>query len=427
MSSKRLITFLGLFLFTFTFFSLISDLKLISATNTFSWTITDDYLEVYVVVEGVNIKEANNRINSILIDPNGVVNAYIEITSIADTEIALEELEIAFMWANLDAFKNTQEIDAIIYPNSTLSANQTFVFEDYLGSVDFALISGIYKFRYSIEYSVNNSTTEMNGNPFYMKITGNPLDTVTGVAASVAVATSGITLLWVVNSVRKISPTVLRSSVDSSFAAPTKKLLSFYRGKSYKSIQNEISNAVYNQSTSWKRDKCPLCGTLWPETSDNCVECLISTEDAQKHYLQALENKSIQASKKIVDSVSGLSLYAITQDLGEGLIPTTSIISVLTSAGLTHIEPRVSHLMSKKTRRLVFTSLSTALLSILWIQAVGIEVVSLSMLIIAILTGTIPALLIRRVLKLDLKKKIINTFNLNTHTLAYSPTSKTMK
>jgi hypothetical protein len=49
------------------------------------------------------------------------------------------------------------------------------------------------------------------------------------------------------------------------------------------------------------------------------------------------------------------------------------------------------------------------------------------MVIIAILTGTIPALLIRRVLEIDLKKKIINTFNLNTHTLAYSPTSKTMK
>jgi hypothetical protein len=67
--------------------------------------------------------------------------------------------------------------------------------------------------------------------------------------------------------------------------------------------------------------------------------------------------------------------------------------------------------MSEKTRRLVFTSLSTALLSILWIQAVGIEVVSLTMLLIAILTGTIPAMLIRRALELDLKKKIINYFN----------------
>jgi hypothetical protein len=237
------------------------------------------------------------------------------------------------------------------------------------------------------------------------------LETVTGAAATIAVASSGISLLWVANSIRKVSLIEFEASMDSSFVAPSNKLLSFYRGKSYKSVQNEISNAVYRQATSWKGDKCPLCSTVWPENGDNCIKCQISIEEAQQHYLKALEDKSLKTSKEIVDSVSGLSLFEIAQNLGEGVIPATSIISVLTFAGLSLVEPRVSNRMSKKTRRLIFTSLSTALLSIFWIQAVGIEVVSLTMLLIAILTGTIPALLIRRALELNLKKKISNYFN----------------
>jgi hypothetical protein len=414
MSRKRLIIFLGFFLFFITLFSIYSDFNIFGASNQMSWTIVDDNLEVYIVVEGVNVKEADNRIEAILIDPNGVVNAYAEITSIADNPIELDELKIAFIWANLDAFTNIQKLNSTIHPGSTLSANRTFVIEDYLSLEDLLFISGIYKFRYNIEYTVNNSTTQMKGDPFYMKIIGNPLETVTGAVATIAVASSGLSLLWVANSIRKVSPIELKASIDSSYAAPTNKLLSFYRGRSYKSVQNEISNAVYRQATSWKGDICPLCGTVWPENSNNCLKCEISIEEAQKLYSKALEDKSLKTSKEIVDSVSGLSLYNITQNLGEGVIPTTSIISVLTSAGLTLVEPRVSHRMSKKTRRLIFTSLSTALLSILWIQAVGIEVVSLTMLLIAILTGTIPAMLIRRALELNLKKKISNFFNQNT-------------
>jgi hypothetical protein len=278
------------------------------------------------------------------------------------------------------------------------------------------LVSGIYKFRYSIEYTTNNTTNntikKIQGDPFYLKIEGNPLGTVTGAAATIAVATSGLSLFWVGNSIRKISPMEeLKDSIDASYIAPTKKLLSFYKGRTYKSIQNEISNALYNQASLWKGDKCPACNVDWLENINHCINCQISFEEAQQLFSQAFEEKSLKTIKEIVDSVSGLSLYGITQSFGEGVIPTTSIVSVLTSSGLTLVKPRVSHRMSEKTRRLVFTSLSTALLSILWIQAVGIEVVSLTMLLIAILTGTIPAMLIRRALELNLKKKVSNYFN----------------
>jgi hypothetical protein len=66
--------------------------------------------------------------------------------------------------------------------------------------------------------------------------------------------------------------------------------------------------------------------------------------------------------------------------------------------------------MSKKTQRLVFTSLSTAIVTVLWVQSIGLEAISLTMLVIALLTGTIPALIIRRTLQLGIKQKILDTF-----------------
>ena len=46
-----------------------------------------------------------------------------------------------------------------------------------------------------------------------------------------------------------------------------------------------------------------------------------------------------------------------------------------------------------------------ALTSVLWIQAIGFEVVSLSMLVIALLTATIPALIISKILENIIKVK----------------------
>ena len=125
MSRKRLIIFLGFYFFFITSFSIFSDFIIFGITNQMSWTIVDDNLEIYIVVEGVNVKEADNRIDAILIDPNGVVNAYAEITSIADNPIELNELKIAFIWANLDAFTNNQKLNSTIHPGSSLTATVT--------------------------------------------------------------------------------------------------------------------------------------------------------------------------------------------------------------------------------------------------------------------------------------------------------------
>lgn len=381
-----------------------------SASASTSWTIIDENLEITIIIEGINIKEANNRIDAILIDPDGELQANITIKSLSDTPIELDEFKVSALWIDINVFTSTEKLETTLHPNNTLIATQTFHLNDYIGLEDISIISGIYKFRYDFEYTKNNIPEKILGNQFYMKLGGNPLLTVTGAASTVAAVTSAASLIWLGNTIRTSASLDLRESIDSSFAAPTNKLLGFYRGKAYKSVQNEIVSAIYGKVVTWRRQKCPKCKVTWPEGEEICPECGISQEEAEQLFQESLENKCTETCKELVDSVSGKSVYSISESLADDIIPATSIISVLTSSGLSLIKPRISPRMSQKTQRLVFTSLSTALLTIFWVQSIGLEAISLTMLVIAILTGTIPAMIIRRVLQLRIKQKILDTF-----------------
>ena len=110
----------------------------------------------------------------------------------------------------------------------------------------------------------------------------------------------------------------------------------------------------------------------------------------------ALNVIALRVSKDLVDSVSVLNVSSIALSLGMGIMPTMDIISVLSGAGLTLAQPRVAKDWSAKTRKLVFQGLSTSLFSIFWIQACGIDVVSISMLAVAIVSGFVLPILISK-------------------------------
>jgi len=78
---------------------------------------------------------------------------------------------------------------------------------------------------------------------------------------------------------------------------------------------------------------------------------------------------------------------------------------VLINSGLSIAQPRMGKNWNAKTRKLVFKGLSTALTSVLWIQAIGFEVMSLSMLAVALLTATVPALIISKIFENMIKVK----------------------
>ena len=297
------------------------------------------------------------------------------------------------------------DINVSLNPGDELKINQTLIFQDVLGIEQFSYMSGIYHLKYYLNYDTNDSTNILEGQSFYMKIKGNPLTSVTGVVSSAALAYAGITTAGLINTINQSIPQEILNSIDNSTINATKKLKSYYEGKTFKSLQNEISKSTFNYVKTWKMDICPSCETKWPENNDMCPKCNLAYEEAKIIYAKNIENTSLNVCEEIVNSSSALSVYNITQKLGSGAVPTTSIVSVLLSAGLSMANPRVGKNWNKKTRKLVFKGLSTSLTIIFWIQAIGFEVMSLSMLAIALLTATVPSLIISKILENMIKVK----------------------
>ena len=367
--------------------------------------LKDDHIEILIEIDGQNIQNARDKENPIEIHPSGDIYGKLICKIIGNETIHINYVKIGFIIFDREIFSKEMELNVSLNSGDEFIINQTFTFQDVLGIEQFSYMSGIYHLKYYLNYDTVDSTEILEGQPFYMKIIGNPFTSVTGVVSTVALAYAGITTAGLINSMSQSIPQEIIKSIDNSTIKATKKLKSYYEGKTFKSLQNEVSKSAFNYVKTWKTDNCPSCETKWPEGKEICPGCQITLDEAKIIFAQNLEKKSLNACEEIVNSASTLSVYNITQKIGSGIVPTTSIVSVLLSTGLTLANPRVGKTWNAKTRKLVFKGLSSALTAIFWIQAIGFEVMSLSMLAVALLTATVPALIISKILENMIKVK----------------------
>ena len=367
--------------------------------------IQDDFVQIYLELDGKNILNATNKETAIEIHPSGEVYGLINISSKVNDTINVDSMVIGFIFLDNQIFSRDKVINTTIQPGTEITVHQTFTFQDVLDVEALDFVSGIYQLKYNIQYSIGNIQYNIESPHFYMKIIGNPLTSVTGLATTAAVAYAGLSTANLVNSMRKSIPLEVLHSVDNTFFQATKKLTGFYEGKFAKALQNEVSNSAATYSKAWKGGKCPSCEALWPVGDPSCPACSLSQEKAQEMYAKALEEKSLMVCKEVVDSANALSVYKIAEKVGTGIVPTTSIISVLLKSGLCIAAPRVGKSWNEKTRKLIVKSLSNAITAVLWIQAVGYDVISVSMLVMALLTATIPALIISKIIENIIKER----------------------
>lgn len=363
------------------------------------FALKDDYIEIIIEIEGKNILNATVKENAIEIYPTGNIYGNLICKIVGNETVNIDKIKIGFILLDREISSEEMKVNISLNPGDLLHINQTFTFQDILGIKSFNFISGIYYLKYFVYYTSAESINILDGEPFYMKIIGNPFTSVTGIVSSVAVVYSGITTAGLIYSMNKSIPLEIGNSIENTSVKATAKLKSYYEGKSFKSLQDEVSKTVFSYATTWKSEICPKCNIKWPDGKDICPNCHITLEESKEIFRKNLEQSSLNVCQEIVNSTSILSVYDISQKIGIGTIPTTSIISVLISSGLSLAQPRVGKNWSAKTRKLVFRGLSTALTSVLWIQAVGYEVISLSMLAIAILTATIPAFIISKIIE----------------------------
>lgn len=356
-------------------------------------------MAVLVEVDGRNLKEARDRSNALIIDPDEVVQFDVSCSAVGDSPIRLDEFRIVFVVLDFDAFSSTQFLDLEAQPGTIETLSQRMDLKNALSFGDLQLFSGIYKLRIEISYSVEGRTVTLESGPFYVKLRTNPLMTVTGLVATAGSISAGISMVTLARSVKDARSFELDRSIRSTSVIPTEKLMSFYKGKLALKTQKEAARRMlYLARRTGKMRRCPSCASEWPENRVNCRRCGLRLEEAEEMYSKLLRERCLDACEKLSMSVSGLQISQIAQSLGEGVPVTVDIASVLVNSGLAFVEPNIGKRLKAPTRRLVLTGLSLSVFACLWIQANGLGSISLLTLLIAILTGTILPMLISRAL-----------------------------
>lgn len=369
--------------------------------------VQDEYLQANIIMDGINVTNAVNQDNAIVIDPNTGVISKIEYLVTGNQSLEVSYLKTVFIVADIDATSQTDIVDVTLSPGDNFTFIQTWKFDNYVGHENIALITGVYKLRYDLYYAVEGNDNAIKGLPFYVEFDASPLTSVFGVVSTIALAVTGLSFLRLATSLRGSIDLELENSINETKISPSDKLKGYYKGKTYSMVQAEISNLLYGYASSlWKSEKCPQCDVDWPKDMDECPNCYITAEEAKKLYTTSLVEKSLTAIKEVVDSVSGLSLKGIADKIDEGVIPITNIVSVVTFSGLTLVKPRVSKNWSKKQRSLIFTGVRTSIYALFWVQACGIGVVSIYALILALLSGFLIPIIIGRITGNSLKAKI---------------------
>lgn len=363
-----------------------------------------------VEVNGINLVEAKDKGHTITIDPEGEVNFEISYTVVGEYPISIDGFKIIIVFLDLDTYSSTQELDVETPLGGEGSIVQTIKLKDYLGVGDIQFVSGIYKLRVEVYYSVEGRAEALEGEPFYVRITGNPMMTGMGVVAVAGVASAGISIASLAWSAKEAILFELNRSIMSTKVSPTAELMNFYKGRLTDRAQSEVTQRASSFARkTWRREKCPSCGSKWPEGQAICPKCGVTLEEAEKLYSKLFGEKCLKACEEVGVSVSGLNISEIAQSIGERMLVTTDIISFLAKSGLALVEPHVGKRMKASTRKLVFTGLYTCIVSLFWIQACGLEAVSLYMLIFAILTGIVLPMIISRLLDSRIRSSL-NTF-----------------
>ena len=359
----------------------------------------DEIFQISIVLDGYDISEAVDKSTAILIDPEKGVMVNLNCSLISDDTVSLDDLKITFRIADFDIFSKEQDINLVLKPGDDVSIFQVWTFGVNMSVGDFDLLGGIYQIRYDLHYTINSTDKILEGEPFYIQISENPLATVSGLISTATVAVGGLSVISMVSSMIKSVPMEVSRAIESTLISPSNQLKGTYQANLTKGIQDQVSHAAFSYVKSEGFEKCPKCETDWSKNNNKCPNCNISLSEAEELAIQNLSNKSMNTCKELVDSASALSVGEIALKLGQGITPTSSIIYVLTYAGFAFTKPRLGKSWNEKTRKLIIRLLETGLFMIFWIQAAGVDTISLNMMIIGLLTAAIPGIVISKIVE----------------------------
>ena len=314
----------------------------------------------------------------IVINSKGEFDVNIWINDIAD-EVILHNFSVIVTFSEMSFPAISRSLGNYrMLPGDSYHRKLTINASEVLGMGGRPLTTGIYRSQVKLEYSIGDQE-KVWGRWLDIQITGNPVNSVIGIAgATLSAITAGI-FIW------------LGKGISTLYQFAKGRLESFTRGRAVGSIISVSRKFVI-------KEKCPVCREYF--RGKKCIKCGKSVKTIRKEYRKKLEKLAIRGEQLLATGEVNREELGAKLDIDDQTA--NDVLKVIDDSRLRSIKMFLSGLVVKA----IFAGLGFGISTILWVTVGGFAALSTPALISILVIALILPLALTLVFRLMAERAI---------------------
>ena len=373
-------------------------------------SIQDENISITIEINNINIIDAQEESTALMINSKEEMHIFLEWNNTYSSDLKISRFEIEFTYLDFVIYSLPYELNILTQPYAT--SNHT-IFQDlepYLQQVGVQLLEGAYKIICKLSYEILEETVSTHelSVPLYIKIGGNLLTSIVGVAATAGTVITGLTVL---GAVREVSTTIEVAKVINTVVNPKTlvDLGSIPKGLDFlkpADVPKETIKRMYETASKhWGGKKCPQCKAKWPRKAIACEKCGITSEAAKKLFSETVVKLTEKAKTPIYKTVGGISIKVLARSLGVDTMMVNAVLKTMLDSGLAKARVSRRFIINK----FIVNGTKIVVSAIIFLQISGLKVFGINYLILSIVLGATISIvvgnLVNKMLNINIGKK----------------------
>lgn len=383
----------------------------VNAVGSSKVSIQDENISVTIEINNINIIDAQEELTALMINSKEELHIFLEWNNTHTSNIKISRLEIEFTYLDFVIYSLPYELNILTQPHTTLNYSIFQDLEPYLQQSGVQLIEGAYRVTVKLSYEILEtvSTYELSI-PLYVKIGGNLLSSVVGVAATAGTVLTGLTVL---GAVREVSKTIEIAKVINTIVNP-KSLLDL--GSLPKGLEflkpgdapKETMKRMYETAQKhWGGKKCPKCKAKWPRKAAACEKCGITSEEAKKLFSETVVKLTEKAKMPMYKTAGGIGVKVLARSLGVDTMMVNAVLKTMLDSGLAKARVSRRFIINK----FIVNGSKIVVSAIIFLQISGLKVFGIYYLILSIVLGATISFVVGNLVNKMLNIKIVKKTN----------------
>jgi hypothetical protein len=351
-------------------------------------TIQDENISVTIELNNHNIIDAQDDSTALMIESTEEIHIFLEWNNTYSSDLKISRFEVEFTYLDFTIYSLPYELNILTQPFTTLNHTIQQKLEPYLQQAGVKLVEGAYRIICKLSYQIleETVTTHELSIPLYIKIGGNLLTSVVGVAATAGTVVTGLTVL---GAVREVATTIDVANIINNIVNPNRlvDLGSMPKGLEFLKpgdAPKETLKRMYETAAKhWHGKTCPKCKAKWQPKANACEKCGITLEAAKKLFCEKVVKLTEKAKMPMYKTVGAMGVKVFARVLGADTMMVNCVLKTMLDSGLAKARVSRRFILNK----FIVNGSKIIVSAIIFLQISGLKVFGIYYLILAIVLG----------------------------------------